>query len=349
MLLNSPVVSIDTSGDEVIVTVENGDVHAARQVIVTVSLGVLQAEIIDFTPDLPAATVSAYNGIGIDMGMKVAMRFSSKWWETEGQLAWLVTEGLAGACWVPSDYKAGSTDNILMCYSMGDNGTTLNTIAATAGGGAAGDAAIVSAMLADLDATFPQALGRASATYLGDSEVQNWGTAPYTLGVYSFPKIGTFTGNNNNNSQRLKLQAAVANNRIFFAGEGSHNTHSATVVGALHEGERAANKVDDVNGNPNNPPTLPGPDETVPVITLNGSANMSVIQFTTFTDPGATATDDRDGDISDSIQISGSVDTNTLGDYTLTYSVSDAAGNSDLATRTVTVREYIDTVPPVST
>ena len=85
LLLSSPVVSIDTSGADVIITDANGDEHAARQVIVTVSIAVLQAEIIDFIPDLPATTVSAYNGIGMDMGMKVALRFSSAWWETEGE------------------------------------------------------------------------------------------------------------------------------------------------------------------------------------------------------------------------------------------------------------------------
>jgi hypothetical protein len=56
---------------------------------------------------------------------------------------------------------------------------------------------------------------------------------------------------------RRDLQDAVADNRVFFAGEGSHVTHPATVVGALHEGERAANDVDDVNGSPNDPPPLP--------------------------------------------------------------------------------------------
>jgi monoamine oxidase len=256
LILGAPVVSIDTSGDDVIVTDSNGDLHAARQVVVTVSIGVLQAEMIDFIPDLPASTVSAYNGIGIDMGMKVPLRFTSAWWETEGEkLAWLVTEGLAGACWAPTDYKVGSTDYILMCYSMGDNAVALNDIAFNSGGGAAGDTAIMNAILADLDATFPQAPNGATANFV-DGVVQNWGTHPYTLGAYSYPKVGTYT--TANNSSRRDLQVAVAGNRIFFAGEASHNTHPSTVVGALHEGERAANDIDSVNGNSNNPPPLPG-------------------------------------------------------------------------------------------
>ncbi len=259
LLLSSPVTAIDTSGSDVIVTDANGYLHAARQVIVTVSIGVLQAEMIDFTPDLPASTVDAYNGIGIDHGMKIPIRFSTAWWETEGQLSWLVTEGLAGACWAPSDYK-DNQDHVMMCYPMGDNAAALNDLSINAGGGAAGDAAIIAAVLADLDGTFPAAPGGATANYV-DSIVQNWGGDPYTLGAYSFAIVGTYT--TANNSKRKDLQDPVANNRIFFAGEASHTTHPSTVPGAIHEGERAANEVDSVNGIPNNPPPLPGPICTV--------------------------------------------------------------------------------------
>jgi hypothetical protein len=259
LLRNSPVVEIDTSGDDVIVKDATGGLHAGRQVIVTVSIGVLQKEMIDFVPDLPAPTVAAYNGIGIDMGMKVAIRFTTAWWETEGEpLSWLVTEGLAGACWVPTDYKVGSTDFIMMCYPMGDNAKMLNEIAEAAGGGEDGDVAIVEAILFDLDSTLPKATPEGEAAtynYTYESVVQNWGAHPYTLGAYSYPKVGTYTTASDN--LRADLQVPVANNRIFFAGEGTHVTHPATVVGALHEGERAANHVHAVNGNPNDPPPLP--------------------------------------------------------------------------------------------
>ena len=179
LLLESPVVAIDTSGADAIVADANGDLHAARQVIVTVSIGVLQAEQIDFIPDLPASTVDAYNGIGIDQGMKVVIRFSSVWWETEGDpLAWLVTEGIAGACWVPSDYKAGSPDNIMMCYPMGDNGQALTDLAANGYNGQFGDAAIVAAILDDLDATLPQAPANAATNAYIDATCKTGARTP---------------------------------------------------------------------------------------------------------------------------------------------------------------------------
>ncbi len=255
LLLSSPVTRIDTLGPDVVVTDAHGVQHAGRQVIVTVSIGVLQAERIDFEPDLPEATVAAYNGIGMGPGMKVPMAFDEAWWETEGEpMAWLVTEGLAGACWVPSAYKVGTTSHILMCYPMGDNAAALDALAAAAGGGAAGDAAILEAILADLDGTFPEAPNGASDHFV-EGLVQSWGADPYTLGAYSYPKVGTYTVGQA--SLREALQAPVADDRVFFAGEATHVRHPSTVVGALHEGERAALAVHAVNGQPGNPPTVP--------------------------------------------------------------------------------------------
>lgn len=78
-------------------------------------------------------------------------------------------------------------------------------------------------------------------------------------------------------------------------------------------------------------------DTTDPTITLTGAATMTLTQGDTFTDPGTTAADETDGDLTASITTSGTVDTTTAGTYTITYRVSDAAGNSAEVTRTVTV------------
>jgi proteasome assembly chaperone (PAC2) family protein len=84
-----------------------------------------------------------------------------------------------------------------------------------------------------------------------------------------------------------------------------------------------------------------GPDTTPPVITLNGASTVNVTQGGTYTELGATATDNIDGDISANIVIGGdTVNTSVLGTYVITYNVSDAAGNNAAeVTRTVTVVE----------
>lgn len=72
-----------------------------------------------------------------------------------------------------------------------------------------------------------------------------------------------------------------------------------------------------------------GPDTTPPVITLNGSSSISIAVGGTYTEPGVTATDNVDGDITANVVIGGdTVDVNTIGSYTITYNVSDAAGNA---------------------
>ncbi|KZZ58038.1 S-layer family protein, partial [Oleiphilus sp. HI0123] len=88
-------------------------------------------------------------------------------------------------------------------------------------------------------------------------------------------------------------------------------------------------------------------DTTAPVITLLGSASINHEQGTAYSDPGASATDNTDGDITASITVSGFVDANAAGTYTLNYNVSDSAGNNATTlTRTITV---VDTTLPVLT
>ncbi|WP_298340617.1 M14 family zinc carboxypeptidase, partial [uncultured Algibacter sp.] len=91
-----------------------------------------------------------------------------------------------------------------------------------------------------------------------------------------------------------------------------------------------------------------GIDTTAPVITLNGNATIDLNVGDTYTEQGATATDDLDGDITAGIVIGGVVDTNIGGTYLITYDVSDAAGNA--ATQVVrTVNVIPDTTAPVIT
>ncbi len=82
------------------------------------------------------------------------------------------------------------------------------------------------------------------------------------------------------------------------------------------------------------------PDTTAPVITLVGSSTINLNVGDVYTEQGATASDDKDGDITGSIVTTGSVDTNTAGTYLVNYNVSDAAGNAATqVTRTVNVAE----------
>jgi uncharacterized repeat protein (TIGR01451 family) len=97
-------------------------------------------------------------------------------------------------------------------------------------------------------------------------------------------------------------------------------------------------------------------DTVAPVITLNGASAMTVGFATVFTDPGATASDGCAGNLTSAIVVTGSVNTNVVGTYTLTYTVSDPSGHSDTKVRTVEVSPYnftgffspIDNLPTIN-
>jgi hypothetical protein len=83
-------------------------------------------------------------------------------------------------------------------------------------------------------------------------------------------------------------------------------------------------------------------DTSAPVVTLTGSAIMTVECHTSFTDPGATASDTCAGTLT--VTTTGSVNVNSPGSYTLTYTATDPSLNTGTATRTVNV---VDTTKPV--
>ena len=103
-------------------------------------------------------------------------------------------------------------------------------------------------------------------------------------------------------------------------------------------GGGSSSSSDDAN-TPQTPQT-PAADTTVPQITLNGDSAITVMVGDTYTDAGATASDNKDGDITSNIQMTGSdlLDTSSEGTYTISYDVSDAAGNAaNTVNRTVEV------------
>jgi len=88
-------------------------------------------------------------------------------------------------------------------------------------------------------------------------------------------------------------------------------------------------------------------DTEAPTITLIGTdANISVGD--TYTDAGATALDNVDGDITVNITTNNPVDTNTAGTYIVTYDVNDTAGNVAIqVTRTVNVVDIPNSAPTI--
>ena len=78
-------------------------------------------------------------------------------------------------------------------------------------------------------------------------------------------------------------------------------------------------------------------DRVAPEVFLNGEATLNLASGVVYEELGVTAMDDIDGDVSNSMVVSGTVNTGAIGTYTLTYTVSDKATNSASIQRTVNV------------
>ena len=80
-------------------------------------------------------------------------------------------------------------------------------------------------------------------------------------------------------------------------------------------------------------------DPVAPVLTLLGDTAPTIRVGTAYAEPGCSAEDNLDGDLTEQVEVSGEVNIWQPGEYTLTYRVSDSWGNRAEATRTVTVEK----------
>jgi len=90
------------------------------------------------------------------------------------------------------------------------------------------------------------------------------------------------------------------------------------------------------------------PDNEAPVITLSGDNPLTIEVNTAYTEPGYSALDSVEGDLTNAIVVTGSVNSSTAGTYTLYYNVSDTSENDAVEVlRTVNVMESLE-APTIS-
>lgn len=83
-------------------------------------------------------------------------------------------------------------------------------------------------------------------------------------------------------------------------------------------------------------------DTTPPEITLTGET-IEIYQNEDYKEPGFSATDNYDKDITSKVKINNNIDKTKTGEYIITYSVKDSSKNKTEVTRKVIVKERIKT------
>ena len=80
-------------------------------------------------------------------------------------------------------------------------------------------------------------------------------------------------------------------------------------------------------------------DKESPIINLNGDNIINMYLGERYHEPGYSASDNCDGDITENVVVTGTVDTTKIGSYTIKYEITDSAGNSNSIERTVIVKK----------
>ncbi len=129
-----------------------------------------------------------------------------------------------------------------------------------------------------------------------------------------------------------------------FTATDNHDGDITAAVQRTQDSEQVIYRVSDSSGNVTEVTrTIEYSDPIAPELTLKGAEKILLRCGYAYTEPGFAALDNCDGDITDKVTVSGTVDHNRTGTYVLEYSVQDAAGNVTTATRKVIV-EYVNQV-----
>ena len=217
--LRTAVRAIDYGGSRVKVDTSAGP-FAARHVIVTVPLGVLQRGAIRFSPALPAEKQRAISRLGMGLLDKVALRFDESFWPKSHILAFL---GERSDQW-PDVFNLQPVcgQPVLVAFKSGR---------AARADERRNDGELVAGLMRQLRLAFGERAAEPNAWH-----VTRWASDPLAGGSYSFLRLGSSIDDHDH-------LAAPVGGRLFFAGEATHRDHSATVHGAYLSGLREAKRL----------------------------------------------------------------------------------------------------------
>ena len=217
---NSPVTRIDYSGDTVEVTTQSGDVFEADKVLVTVSVGVLKSETIEFIPEMSETKKTALNSVPFLPGVKMFLKFSDQFYP---DVVYCSVE-TGEKAFYDIAFKKDTEDSVL--------GVLVTGPAADAYTALSSEAEIIDTVLAELDVIFD---GAASTNYLGKYRIEKWGERPYTQGTW-------VEGFRVSKKTRKTLNEPL-DGRVYFAGEVYDVYQQMGVPGSILSGFEAIDRL----------------------------------------------------------------------------------------------------------
>jgi len=217
---NSPVTRIDYSSDTVEVTTQSGDVFEADKVLVTVSVGVLKSETIEFIPEMSETKKRAIDSVDFLPGVKMFLKFSDKFYP---DVVYCPVE-TGEKAFYDIAFKKESEDSVLGVLVTGPAAEVYTTLSS--------EEEIIDTVLAELDVIFD---GAASTNYLGEYRIEKWGERTYTQGTW-------VEGFRVSKRTRKTLNESL-DGRVYFAGEVYDVYQQMGVPGSILSGLEAIDRL----------------------------------------------------------------------------------------------------------
>ena len=221
--LNQRVSKIDYSNSKIQVT-HNGALSIADYVLVTVPLGVLKSNAIQFVPQLPISKQNAIQKVGMNCVNKFLLTWDNAFWDDVQYISY-TPETRDKFNYFVNVKKFHPTVNALMTFAYADYARQTETMT---------DAQIIDEIMLHLRDIYGNNIP--NPTHLLRTK---WQTNENSFGAYSYTAVGT-------EMQHFDDLAEEVNDKLFFAGEHTEADYFSTVHGAYLSGIREANKILDL-------------------------------------------------------------------------------------------------------
>ena len=200
--------------------------YVARKVIIAVPLGVLKANAISFTPQLPDEVQLGVERLFMGLLEKNFLQFDTTFWSSDRDFVYLLSGDSSRyrmsqylEIWNIDYYLPGS--HILCVFESG---------AAAVDSETRNDTSRVDRIMSHIRDTYPDAPD--PIAYF----LTSWGQDPFAYGSYSSVGFGASP------TDRAVFRKVI-DNKLYFAGEHTHKKYPSTAHGAYMSGEDAAEAI----------------------------------------------------------------------------------------------------------
>jgi len=221
--LNERVSKVDYSGEKIKLT-HNGNISEADFVLVSVPLGVLKSNSIEFSPILPNNKRTAIDKIGMSCVNKFLLTWNSRFWDDVQYISY-TPEIKDKFNYFVNINKIHPNVNALMTFAYADYARATETMS---------DQQIISEIMTHLKDIYGNSIP--NPTNLLRTK---WQSNINSFGAYSYTAVGT-------EMQHFTDIAESVSDKLFFAGEHTEADYFSTVHGAYLSGIREANKILDL-------------------------------------------------------------------------------------------------------